>query len=147
MPARRLLYYDERYVVLGRGSWAQGGADMATILPGITTLVMDQSDMSKEQTMFARITIAHGAPEKLDTGLAALRKGLRAGQEQVTGFKGLYVLVDRATGKHVTVSLWETREDAEMVSELAPHMQGRLVEAFGISGPPTHEIYEVAVEA
>ena len=97
--------------------------------------------------MFARVTIAHGAPEKLDTGIAALRAGLRAGQERVTGLRGVYVLVDRAAGKHVTVSLWETQEDAETVSELAPHMQGRLVEAFGISEPPTHEIYEVAVQA
>ena len=91
--------------------------------------------------MFARITTAHGAPEKLDTGIAALRDGLRA------GFKGAYVLVDRAAGKHVTVSLWETRAEAETISELAPHMQGQLVEAFGISEPPTHEIYEVAVQA
>jgi hypothetical protein len=96
--------------------------------------------------MFARVTTAQGALEKLDTGLAALRSGLRAGQEQVTSLKRIYVLVDRVSGKHVTLSLWETREDAETVSELAPHMQGRLVEAFGIIGPPSHEIYEVAVE-
>lgn len=91
--------------------------------------------------MFMRVTTAHGVPENLETGLAALRKGLR------TGIKGVYVLVDRTTGKHITVSLWETRQDAETVSELAPFMQRQVVGVFGISEPPTHEIYEVAVEA
>ena len=91
--------------------------------------------------MFMRVTTAYGAPENLETGVAVLRKGLRA------GIKGGYVLVDRSTSKYITVSLWETREEAETVSELAPFMQRQIVGMLGVSVPPTHEIYEVAVEA
>jgi heme-degrading monooxygenase HmoA len=97
--------------------------------------------------MFARVTTAHGAPEKLGTGIAAVREGLSANHGRVEGFRGAYVLVDREGGKHMTVTLWDTREAAETRSELAPHVRGRLVEAFGLSQAPTHEIFEVAVEA
>jgi hypothetical protein len=96
--------------------------------------------------MFARVTTAQGAPEKLDTGITALREGLRANQGQIEGLKGAYLLVDRAAGKHVTVTLWETREQAKTVSELPAQLQGSLVEAFGIAARPVHEIFEVAIQ-
>jgi hypothetical protein len=91
--------------------------------------------------MFVRVTTAHAATEKLTTGLVALRRGLR------TGVSGAQVLVDRTTGTFVMVSRWETREDAETISELTPIMQRQIVGVFGMTEPPTHEIFEVAVEA
>jgi len=91
--------------------------------------------------MFVRVTTARAAPEKLSTGLAALRKGLRH------GITGADVLVDHATGTILLVSRWETREDAEVVSELTPIMQRQVIGLFSISEPPTHKIYEVGVEA
>jgi hypothetical protein len=81
------------------------------------------------------------APEKLDTGLVALREGLRANRGQGEGFRGAYVLIDRAAGKHVTLTLWEAQHQAATVSELPAQLQGRLVEAFGVTAAPTHEVY------
>jgi hypothetical protein len=89
--------------------------------------------------MFMRVTTAYGAPENLNTGVVVLRKGLRA------GIKGGYVSVDRATGKVITISLWDTLEEAETVSELTPFMQRQIAGMLGVSKAPTHEIYEVAV--
>ncbi|HEX6533583.1 MAG TPA: hypothetical protein VF041_03245 [Gemmatimonadaceae bacterium] len=97
--------------------------------------------------MFARVTTAHGAPEKLDAGLAAVREGLRASVADLEGFRGGYVLIDRHGGKHMSVTLWDTREAAETRSELPPHVRRELMEAFGLAQAPTHEIFEVAVEA
>lgn len=97
--------------------------------------------------MFARITTAVGAPEKLHTGLETFRAALQANQGQIEALNAVYVLVDRLTGKHMTITLWATREAAETVSELPRHMQGTLVEAFAIAEPPTHAIYEVAIQA
>ena len=97
--------------------------------------------------MFARITTAHGAPEMLDTGIATVREGLRASRRRIAGFRGGYVLVDREGGKHMSVTLWDTREAAETQSELAPEARRRLLDAFGLSQAPTHEIFEVVLEA
>jgi heme-degrading monooxygenase HmoA len=97
--------------------------------------------------MFARVTTAQGTPEKLDAGADLLREQALAARGQVKGFKGLYLLVDRATGMHRTVSLWETRDDAEAVAAIAAQRHDTIVEAFGITGTPTTEIYEVAVQA
>ncbi len=96
--------------------------------------------------MFARVSAAQGAPEKLDQGADLIRERTQRG-ERPTGFRGAYLLIDRATGKHMTVSLWETRADAEAVGAIAVQQREAIVEAFGISGTPTHEIYEVAVQA
>ena len=96
--------------------------------------------------MFAIVTSAQGAPEKQEEGIAVLRESAQAAQGTVPGFRGLYALIDRATGKHLVVSLWETREDAEAAGELAERMWEPVVEVFGITGAPIHEVYEVALQ-
>jgi hypothetical protein len=108
-----------------------------------------QAPERRENDMFARVSAAQGAPEKLDNGVDVLRERIRAAQQagRLTDLKGLYLLIDRATGKHMTVTLWETREAAEAVSVQAAQQREAIVEAFGITGTPTHEIYEVAVQA
>ena len=97
--------------------------------------------------MFARVTTARGTPGKLDAGADLLREQAFAARGRVKGFKGLYLLVDRATGTHRTVSFWETRDDAEAAAAVAAQRHETIVEAFGIMGTPTAEIYEVAVQA
>ncbi len=46
-----------------------------------------------------------------------------------------------------TESLFETRENAEVAGAMAEQMRERIVEAFGITEGPTHEIDEVAIQA
>ena len=61
------------------------------------------------------------------------------------GWKGGYALVNRQTGKILTITLWETREDMEATVSLANQIRGQAASLAG-GAPPTAEVYEVAVE-
>lgn len=72
--------------------------------------------------------IFHGAPEHLDAALRWAREQTLPDLARLPGFKGLYLLVDRQTGKGVAISLWQT-EAALHASEdvVRPHraVEGR----------------------
>ncbi len=76
-----------------------------------------------------------------------MRQALAHPEGPPAGFQGVYILVDRATGKHLAVSLWATREDAEAAGARAAELGSQLMAAFGAAGRPTDEIYEVAIRA
>lgn len=59
------------------------------------------------------------------------------------GWEGAYALVNRQTGKRLTMTLWETEEDMEATVSLANQIRGQ---AAGIAGSPpaTVEVFEVA---
>src|SRR5919199_2237737 len=55
----------------------------------------------------ARVSIFHGAPERLDEAIRRGREQTLPALERLAGFRGLYALVDRQSGKGIAVSLWE----------------------------------------
>jgi heme-degrading monooxygenase HmoA len=59
--------------------------------------------------MFARVGMFQGPPEHLDAALRRSREQTLPDLERLPGFRGVYVLVDRQTGKGVGISLWETQ--------------------------------------
>jgi heme-degrading monooxygenase HmoA len=94
--------------------------------------------------VFARVIVAQGAIEGLAGAVGAAQEHLPAAAEQ-PGFRGFYLLIDRETGKLMTVSLWETREQAEAAEARAGRARADVAPAVGISREPVVEIYEVAV--
>ena len=94
--------------------------------------------------MFARVVVAQGAIESLDGAIGAAEEYLPAAAEQ-PGFHGFYLLVDRETGKLMTVSLWETREQAEATETRAGRVRVDVAPAVGISREPVVEVYKLAV--
>jgi len=69
--------------------------------------------------MFARLGISQGAPEHLDAAIRWAREQTLPDLERLPGFKGLYVLVDRQTGKGVGISLWETEAALQGSEDIA----------------------------
>jgi hypothetical protein len=67
----------------------------------------------------------------------------RQGPEGVWGF---YLLADREIGKLMTISLWQTREDAQAVEARASRVRSEITPAIGVAGTPVVEVYEVAVQ-
>jgi heme-degrading monooxygenase HmoA len=59
--------------------------------------------------MFARVVTAQAGPQGFDSVVDTIRDQL-PGAGQQPGFKGFYLLTDAETGKVITISLWETRE-------------------------------------
>jgi hypothetical protein len=63
---------------------------------------------------------------------------------QQPGFQGFSLLIQRDTGKLMTISLWETRQDAQAAEARAAPVRSQLTPAIGVTGTPAVEVYEVA---
>ncbi len=87
--------------------------------------------------MFARVITAQAGPQELDSFTDIVRDQL-PGASQQPGARGFYLLTSAETGKIITISLWETRE--QMPTGI--HDQGA---AAAWQMPPHLETYEVTV--
>ena len=95
--------------------------------------------------MFARVSRSRIKVDKLDEVSKVTGSVVPAAKSQ-KGFRGLYYLVDRKTGKSMSISLWETEEDAianeksgyypEQVAKVAPYR----------AEEPVREGYEVITQ-
>jgi heme-degrading monooxygenase HmoA len=65
---------------------------------------------------------------------------------QHPGFKGSYLLAGAETGKLMTISLWETREDLAAVEAQAAQIRSQAAPAIRMTTPHL-ETYEVAMHA
>ncbi len=64
--------------------------------------------------------------------------------EKQKGFRGGYLLTDRATGKGISISLWETEADMK-ASETSGYLQEQIAKFGGLfAGPPIREAFEVS---
>jgi heme-degrading monooxygenase HmoA len=94
----------------------------------------------------ARVIAAQVAPENLDSAVGVAREQLLAARQQPR-FQGFSLLIQRDTGKLMTISLWQTRQDAQAVEAGAAQLRSQLSRAIGVAGTPVMEVYEVAVQS
>jgi hypothetical protein len=97
--------------------------------------------------MFARVTSAQASPEEMQKSLGYLKEQAIPALEAQAGFKRLYFLLDRKTGKGLSVAFWETEGNLR-ASEAAyvGKARSQVSRELGVS-IPTVEVYEVAVQA
>lgn len=94
--------------------------------------------------MFARVSTYRGDPAQIDTGLARVREDIIPRVQQLDGFKGLQYLVDRESGKSLSITLWETEEALHASEEAANRLRSESAEASSATVEDV-ERYEVAV--
>ena len=95
--------------------------------------------------MYARVVTTHAQPEKLDQLIAVFRDSIVPAARQQKGFVGISLLVDRATGKGVVVSRWQTEADLS-AGEASGYYQEQLAKVGPfLTAPPTREAFEIAV--
>ncbi len=63
--------------------------------------------------MYARITVAHPQPDRLDEAVAIVKDTFFAAAQQQQGYRGFLLLVDRDTPQLTGISLWESQADRE----------------------------------
>ncbi len=97
--------------------------------------------------MYARVTTGHVPPERIGEVARGIPDDARQSLAREPGFKGSVLLVDRQSGKVMTIGLWESA--AAVQASLAGH-QARLAAAQSILGAsgsePVIEVYEVVDE-
>lgn len=96
--------------------------------------------------MYARLTIIQMQPDKTQEAIDLYANSVVPAARQQAGSQGTWLLVDHATGKGISISLWDT-EAAMQAGEASGYYQQQ-VGKFGplLAGPPVREAYEVAVQ-
>lgn len=94
--------------------------------------------------MYARIINSQFVSDKTDEVVSIWRDKVAPAVKQAKGFKGAYLLGDRGTNKGITVTLWETKEDADaMNASMAQTLT--LFDGF-FAAQPSLETYEVMLQ-
>ncbi|MEV6650026.1 hypothetical protein [Streptomyces sp. NPDC051219] len=73
--------------------------------------------------MFARLSTYQGSPVPAEGDLGAISEMLVQQVQTLPGFRGVYYLVDRASGKARTLTLWEDEEAMEESEDLATRIR------------------------
>jgi heme-degrading monooxygenase HmoA len=97
--------------------------------------------------MYARVTHVQMQPDKIDEAISIYRDSVVAAVKAQKGYRATYMLSDRATGKGMAVTIWESLEDLQ-----ASESSGYYNEQVGkfapvLIAPPVREVYEVGVQA
>lgn len=94
--------------------------------------------------MYARVFTSQLVSGKTDDAVSVWRDKVAPTIKQAKGFKGAYLVGDRETGKGLTITLWETKEDADAmnasVSQNLALFEGLFV------AQPSLETYEVLLQ-
>lgn len=97
--------------------------------------------------MYARVGTVQYQPGKQDEGIQLYRESILPEARQQRGFKGAMGLVDRSTGKAISITLWETEADAQVSGTGSAYLQAQLAKfASLLAAAPVVETYEVAVQ-
>jgi heme-degrading monooxygenase HmoA len=65
---------------------------------------------------------------------------------EARGFRGFLLLTDRESGRLMTISLWETKEDLAEVEAVARRVRSQALSRVGAPRPPV-EVFEVEIRA
>jgi heme-degrading monooxygenase HmoA len=95
--------------------------------------------------MHARVSFYEGGTEfDFDKGVRAFEEALSSVQE-MEGEQGATLLVDRKSGKAITITYWDTEEHLESSVEAADRVRQQAADTGGLVIRAV-EHYEVAVE-
>ncbi len=96
--------------------------------------------------MFARVSTYQGTPDRVEDAIRHAEQSAPDIQG-MAGFRGAYFLVDRKSGKAMTITLWETEGATKATAAAVSPLRSRIAEALGASREPTVEVYEVASQS
>jgi heme-degrading monooxygenase HmoA len=98
---------------------------------------------TKEELMHARVTTLDGTPGDIDSGVANFETNvLPFAREQG---EGAILLVDRESGKAISITLWEDEAALRASDEAANALRAEAADRMGVTGTPAVQAYEVAV--
>ena len=97
--------------------------------------------------MFARITIVQVEIDKMNGFIKSYGRLVVPAAKCQKGYKGDLLLTDPKTGKGISISLWESEQDAIANDKSGYYQQqvGRFKDYF--TKPPVQEGYEVSIQA
>jgi heme-degrading monooxygenase HmoA len=95
--------------------------------------------------MLARINSVQMAADQL-AGLIKFSEERFPDARAAPGFKGFYLLADHESGKVVSISLWDSKDDLQQFEARGAQMRKEATSEVGIAPTPV-DIYEVVLQA
>ena len=92
--------------------------------------------------MYGRVTRLEGSPDQIEQGNEFMEQTILPAARQLEGFRGVLSLTDRANGRGLTVTLWETEEAMQASEEAGNLLRDEAARAFGgtIVGVDRYEV-------
>jgi heme-degrading monooxygenase HmoA len=97
--------------------------------------------------MYARMSRFAGLPpERIDETIREFQEGQLQALSQQPGYKGVLIGVDRAEGKSVAITFWESAENLRASDRLANQARQQALESVKPSREPIVDRYEVVMQ-
>ena len=97
--------------------------------------------------MHARMSRFAGLPpERIDETIREFQEGQLQALSQQPGYKGVLIGVDRAEGKSVAITFWESAENLRASDRLANQAREQALESVKPSREPIVDRYEIVVQ-
>jgi heme-degrading monooxygenase HmoA len=97
--------------------------------------------------MFARVTTFYGRQELVDKAIRIVEDSIVPAARKQKGFQGFTLLIDRKAGKGLSITLWDSEEDA-LANEKNKYYHEQLMKLIVIfTADPIREGFEVAFDS
>ena len=81
--------------------------------------------------MHARVNTFQGSPDGVEASVENVRQQVLPAARQLEGFRGLISLADRATGREIGITLWESEEAMRASEEAGSRLRKETADAGG----------------
>jgi heme-degrading monooxygenase HmoA len=111
-------------------------------LDDATTLVMPRRQIRRVRNMHARVSTYTGPADQYAAGLEKLRDATVPQLGQVDGFRGVLALIDRGSGKALSITFWESEDALRASAEEATQLREQIAAASSeqIIGVENYEV-------
>jgi heme-degrading monooxygenase HmoA len=97
--------------------------------------------------MYARMSRFAGLPpERIEETIREFQEGQLQALSQQPGYKGVLIGIDRAEGKSVAITFWESAENLRSTDRLADQARRQALESAKPSREPIVDRYEVVMQ-
>jgi heme-degrading monooxygenase HmoA len=95
--------------------------------------------------MHARVSTIEAPPERVDEAISRVMNEVAPTLRELPGFDGVISLVDRESGRTLTITLWASEEALRTSEERASQLRAQAADDFGSMAPPQVDRYEVVL--
>ncbi len=96
--------------------------------------------------MYARVTTVSIQPDKVAETIRIYNESILPAVKAASGNQGVYLLVDSASGKGMSITLWNTQADGESYDSSGSYREQVAKVAPFFSAPPSLATYEVGAQ-
>jgi heme-degrading monooxygenase HmoA len=85
-------------------------------------------------------------PERIEATIREFQEGQLQALSQQPGYKGVLIGIDRAEGKSIAITFWESAENLRASDRLADQARQQALESVKPSREPIVDRYEVVMQ-